>query len=76
MAEADLVTDNGGHWHAILLELHYLKQLCMPLKAPSPKPKTARRTGSMPVNPSSDPSVTLPNVHVKTSSSKIAMRDP
>jgi hypothetical protein len=48
----------------------------MPLKAPSPKPKTARRTGSMPVNPSLDPSVTLPNVHVKTSSSKIAMRDP
>jgi hypothetical protein len=40
----------------------------MPLKAPSLKPKTARRTGSMPVNPSSDPSRTLPNVHIKTSS--------
>jgi hypothetical protein len=24
MAEADLVTDNGGHWHAILLELHFV----------------------------------------------------
>jgi hypothetical protein len=46
---------------------NYLKQLCMPLKAPSLKPKTARQTGSMPVNPSSDPSVTLPNVHIKTS---------
>jgi hypothetical protein len=39
----------------------------MPLKAPSLKPKTARQTGSTPVNPSSDPSVTLPNVHIKTS---------
>jgi hypothetical protein len=46
---------------------NYLKQLCMPLKAPSLKPKTARRTGSTPVNPSSDPSVTLPNMHIKTS---------
>jgi hypothetical protein len=46
---------------------NYLKQLCMPLKAPSLKPKTARRTGLMPVNPSSNPSVTLPNVHIKTS---------
>jgi hypothetical protein len=46
---------------------NYLKQLCMPLKAPSLKPKTARRTGLTPVNPSSDPSVTLPNVHIKTS---------
>jgi hypothetical protein len=39
----------------------------MLLKAPSPKPKTVRRIGSMPVNPSSDPSMTLPNVHIKTS---------
>jgi hypothetical protein len=39
----------------------------MLLKAPSLKPKTTRRTGSTPVNPSSDPSVTLPNVHIKTS---------
>jgi hypothetical protein len=46
---------------------NYLKQLCMPLKAPSLKPKTARQTGSTPVNPSSDPSMTLPNVHIKTS---------
>jgi hypothetical protein len=34
---------------------NYLKQLCMPLKAPSLKPKTARRTGSTPVNPTTDP---------------------
>jgi hypothetical protein len=47
---------------------NYLKQSCMLLKAASLKPKTARRTGSMPVNPSSDPSVTLPNAHIITSS--------
>jgi hypothetical protein len=38
------------------------------------KPKTARRTGSMPVNPLSDRTVTLPNVHIKTSSVRALMQ--
>jgi hypothetical protein len=56
------------------LQHNYLKQTCMPLKAPSLKPKTARRTGSMPVNPSSDPSMMLPNAHTKTSSLPALLR--